>query len=568
MPNSIMYLHEGFENPGDCFSYAGVRNYLNRLGVVYEQSVNLKTTRDIPSFLSVSGPEIVVLAGAPWIWDGCVLSEKYKAAFAVLSMARESKKVAFGVGSCFLSNQVDFAIGDFVKKNGRELYIFWSQFDLIIVRDILMWKILDLIGVESHLAPCPSIVVSDWYGTIKCENSRMLLLSERLDLNFMHDYLSDKDFDFYRKRVEFEKANGAKEIGWVQGDRLGASKRSLLTICNEINAAACDRFFTARVHAALVSHGMGLRGELMVVDSRALSAHLCGIELVGVQAEVLLDGVSGIAGATSIVEDCEKLIFDKILNECNEKGGIINYLREDCVPICDVKNTTRFFRNRLQHQVALKNFKGRKVLVVGASRGCEAYAFVIESLIKNECNFEVLAIDIDEVNIDLAKHGVYGSEDFIDFDGESLFASDVLPYFTKCDDGLYEVCTEVRRRVEFKCRDLFFLDGEFDLIICNNVLIHFSDAMATKALRKLFGLLTKNGVLLVGGCSLDVLSKYTKSEKNIVSVADSVEEIWDSWKGDRQSWETDRSQYVAMPPVDKSIADWERVYSTIFYKAN
>lgn len=306
MSNSVLYVYEGFRNPGDSFSYCGARHYINEsIPVVCEQGAMLRSTKDIPSRLDLSGPDLVVFAGAPWFWEGCTKSVKYAGAYAFLQMTPNVRKVAIGVGSCFLANHTKSAIESIIKSEHKELQLFWKSFDLIIVRDILAWWILSLVGVDAVLAPCPSIAVGNWYGRISVD-SGTVILSEPLEKNFMYSYMSKEDETSYLAMVERLTKAGAANMEWVLKDRSTLASRSLKSMCQEVEAAQASTFFTARVHAALVAMGMGLRGDLLALDSRALSAKLHGATLVGSHAEAfcgLSDQLEAVAPPVADIGD-------------------------------------------------------------------------------------------------------------------------------------------------------------------------------------------------------------------------------------------------------------------------
>jgi len=118
----------------------------------------------------------------------------------------------------------------------------------------------------------------------------------------------------------------------------------------------------------------------------------------------------------------------------------------------------------------------------------------------------------------------------------------------------------------FQIQDLFLQEGLFDAIVCNNVLIHFSDTVAEQALAKLVNLLDAGGVLAVGGVSLDVLSGFVKDSPGFSPIEENLEAIWEDWKGDRLTWEQNPGAYVGMPPLDRTLPDWPSRFSTLFRK--
>jgi chemotaxis protein methyltransferase CheR len=73
-------------------------------------------------------------------------------------------------------------------------------------------------------------------------------------------------------------------------------------------------------------------------------------------------------------------------------------------------------------------------------------------------------------------------------------------YFTDTGGG-YRVVDTIRKRVEF--RELNLLSGrferDFDLIVCRNVMIYFSDETKQRLFERFHDALRPSGVLFVGG---------------------------------------------------------------------
>jgi len=254
-----------------------------------------------------------------------------------------------------------------------------------------------------------------------------------------------------------------------------------------------------------------------------------------------------------------------------EAPVLADYVRPDAVPLQDILTTTRFFRNRKQLKALLDQLRGSgaaappHVLVAGTSRGCEAYSLAIEAELAG-LELSITAIDIDAENIAAASAGVYTFADFTDFDGTSLLAEEVTGYFLRNGDLIQVDPAALRNPPYFKVDDLFRHEGLYDAVICNNVLIHFSDATAERALARLDLLLSDGGILAVGGAPLDVLSGYMGARRTFAPIEAAREAIWEDWKGDRQSWELDPGSYVGMPPIDRTLPDWTFRFCTLFRK--
>lgn len=254
-----------------------------------------------------------------------------------------------------------------------------------------------------------------------------------------------------------------------------------------------------------------------------------------------------------------------------EAGGVLeDYIRPDAVSSQDITTTTRFFRNREQMQVLVESLAATRrprprVLIVGASRGCEAYSLAIEGELAG-LPLDITATDIDAENITAAEEASYAAADFIDFDGTPLMTPDVARFFRR-EGGRIRVRTEeLQARISFEVKDVFCLEGLYDSVICNNVLIHFSDAAVGRALEHLGHLIGVGGVLVVGGGPQEHLSRWMAQRSWFSPIEARMESIWDGWKGDRLSWEKDPGSYVGMPPIDRSLPDWRIRFCTLFRK--
>jgi len=251
-------------------------------------------------------------------------------------------------------------------------------------------------------------------------------------------------------------------------------------------------------------------------------------------------------------------------------GRLETYLRPGAVPVAEITTTTRFFRNRRQLQTLLRQLRPNgeahpRILVVGVSRGCEAYSLAIEADNLGR-PVEITAVDIDPANIEVARTGLYDPEDFVDFDGTPLLDAALANYFQNKGGQITLRPKALKVEPLFQIQDLFLQEGLFDAIVCNNVLIHFSDTVAEQALAKLVNLLDAGGVLAVGGVSLDVLSGFVKDSPGFSPIEENLEAIWEDWKGDRLTWEQNPGAYVGMPPLDRTLPDWPSRFSTLFRK--
>jgi chemotaxis protein methyltransferase CheR len=108
----------------------------------------------------------------------------------------------------------------------------------------------------------------------------------------------------------------------------------------------------------------------------------------------------------------------------------------------------------------------------------------------------ILATDIDRVVLEQAKAG----GPYTRADVRNVPPSELQRYFSKEDDR-YRVVDTLRKRIEFRERNLLSdrFEAGYDLIICRNVMIYFSDETKQLLFEKFFQSLTPDGVLFVGG---------------------------------------------------------------------
>lgn len=82
-------------------------------------------------------------------------------------------------------------------------------------------------------------------------------------------------------------------------------------------------------------------------------------------------------------------------------------------------------------------------------------------------------------------------------------AQHLLDRFIECHNDEYKVAEELINKIEWKQLNLlddkkFFEQGEFDVILCRNVLIYFADNTIQKLLEKFYKVLKNEGLLVVG----------------------------------------------------------------------
>jgi chemotaxis protein methyltransferase CheR len=168
-------------------------------------------------------------------------------------------------------------------------------------------------------------------------------------------------------------------------------------------------------------------------------------------------------------------------------------------------NVSEFFRDpqqfeRLRSQILPELLAGGakvKIWSAACSHGEEPYSVAI---ILHELNAvhraSILATDIDRVVLARARAGgPYQRGDM-----RNVSPKQLQDYFTKTGDD-YTVVDTMRRRIDFRELNLLAdrFDQGFDLIICRNVMIYFSDETKQRLFERFNRALNPRGVLFVGG---------------------------------------------------------------------
>jgi len=167
-----------------------------------------------------------------------------------------------------------------------------------------------------------------------------------------------------------------------------------------------------------------------------------------------------------------------------------------------------FFRDRqtLEHSVRLlcadRSTPGKTLIWdAGCAEGQETYTLAI-LLAENMGNFafrnmHILATDIDPQN-QFQKAIIEGA--YL-YDAIQRIPSEIrCRYFKRNAEGRHEVVPGLKNRISFLRHDvrtaLPWQGGEFDMIVCKNVLLHLTDGESTHVLKRFYSLLRENGLLV------------------------------------------------------------------------
>lgn len=167
-------------------------------------------------------------------------------------------------------------------------------------------------------------------------------------------------------------------------------------------------------------------------------------------------------------------------------------------------NVSEFFRNPERYMdlwetilpQLLKERPKIKIWSAGCSNGAEPYSVAI---ILNELSAlsraMIVGTDIDTTVLDKAQAGVYGDNEV-----KSLPVELLEKYFRQ-DKGYYYLNDRIMKAVTFKKQNLLLdeFDEDFDLIICRNVVIYFTEEAKNELYKKFYRSLRPGGYFLVGG---------------------------------------------------------------------
>ncbi|WP_079509554.1 CheR family methyltransferase [Mesobacillus jeotgali] len=166
-------------------------------------------------------------------------------------------------------------------------------------------------------------------------------------------------------------------------------------------------------------------------------------------------------------------------------------------------NVSEFFRNSKRWEVLdktilpelLRKNPNPKIWSAACSTGEEPYTLsMVLSKHMPLSKIQVLATDIDENVLAKAKLGVYTERAL------NEAPKDMVNKFFNKEGPYYTVADEIKRTVAFKKQNLLAdrYSGPFDLIVCRNVLIYFTEEAKESIYHKFSAALKPGGILFVG----------------------------------------------------------------------
>lgn len=166
----------------------------------------------------------------------------------------------------------------------------------------------------------------------------------------------------------------------------------------------------------------------------------------------------------------------------------------------DLQTFDMLYRDLLPHLAATRPEKNLRIWCAGCSTGQEAYSLAMQ-LRKDAARWQgwklhILATDISTAAIARAQSGIFSQIDV----QRGLAINDLLRWFEPVGDD-WKVSEDLRRMIEFRVDNLFDSHapkGNYDLILCRNVLLYFSLDMRRKVFEQLAGHSRPGGYLVLG----------------------------------------------------------------------
>ena len=160
-----------------------------------------------------------------------------------------------------------------------------------------------------------------------------------------------------------------------------------------------------------------------------------------------------------------------------------------------------FIRSVFPEVIHRKLSSGRKnirILSAGCSSGEEAYTFAImledSGVSPQKSDIEILGMDIDSGALDVARQARYSSRSF-----RGELNGTAKKYFKQDRDQLI-LDSRIKSMVSFLQGNVLTPAdmGRFDIILCRNVLIYFSDSSIERAAKNFYQMLVPGGHVLLG----------------------------------------------------------------------
>ena len=176
-----------------------------------------------------------------------------------------------------------------------------------------------------------------------------------------------------------------------------------------------------------------------------------------------------------------------------------------------LNNETYFFRDRQPFDLLSNTFlpaltklrgdkKHLKIWSAGCSTGQEPYSlamlFAEEAPKWHGWTIDILGTDVSGAMVDRARAGVYTQFEV----QRGLGITQMIRWFSESDEG-WRAAEALRRQVRFQVHNILETPphpGQFDIILCRNVLLYLSPEKRTAAFERLASAVAPDGALMLG----------------------------------------------------------------------
>ncbi len=213
------------------------------------------------------------------------------------------------------------------------------------------------------------------------------------------------------------------------------------------------------------------------------------------------------------------------------------------------------------------------ILFWACSTGCEPFS--LKLMLGADCPDRITGIDFDTQAIEAARVGVYRPETWTFFYTENrdlLSPEERAALFEPAGNDAVRVRNEWRKNVSFLSGDLFsqqavVSEGSFDLVVCNNFLLHLQPESADIAWDFLHRYVAPNGMLAVGGCNPSVRAGAVRRLGLRPSFVN-LERIHRGWTGVSGAWDHVPRPAWAYPEPALSEPDFPQLAGELFFRTN
>jgi hypothetical protein len=246
--------------------------------------------------------------------------------------------------------------------------------------------------------------------------------------------------------------------------------------------------------------------------------------------------------------------------------------RENNAKATERTNITRLFRNPPQLQLLstllpLSHKDIYRVVIYGVADGSEAVSLLI-------------ALDPARTGIQLEIYGFDICTEYLTYAGKFLFTKQHFPPNLKPEDfdnylerdgkGDWRLKSQWQPFIRYSYANVLqrndaLMPAFYDLVMCQNVLIHLPQNDCDAAIGNLVSLVRSGGFLAIGGGPLGLVH-HLVLKNGFTPILQHIEAIHESWTVQRQFHSNPHPPYWALEPFDAAHPDGVVRYCTLFRK--